>query len=179
MPSPIGHALGGLIVALAFGGRGSPAGSEVADRAEARVLSGERRRARELLAVCTAVACLPDIDFLWGRHNLETHSLGFALLVGIAIYAWKRSAPLAIAATLAVATHVLFDWLGSDDSPPIGVMALWPFSSGYYFADAFLFDAISRRYWLAGFIQHNVLAVLKEIAILGPVAAVLWWRRRR
>ena len=48
---------------------------------------------------------------------------------------------------------VLFDWLGSDDFPPLGVMALWPFSSDFLFANAYVFDAISRRYWLPGFVE--------------------------
>jgi hypothetical protein len=80
---------------------------------------------------------------------------------------------------LAVCTHVLFDWLGSDDFPPLGVMALWPFSREFYFANAFVFEAISRRYWLPGFVMHNVIAVLREVAILAPITALLWWWRQR
>lgn len=109
---------------------------------------------------------------------METHSLGFALLCGVAAWAWSRSARTAFACGLAVATHVLFDWLGSDDTPPLGVMALWPFSRDFFFANAFVFDAISRRYWLPGFVTHNALAVVREVAILGPVAAVSYFLRR-
>jgi hypothetical protein len=127
--------------------------------------------------VCALAACVPDIDFFWGRHNMETHSVGFAVLVGLAVYIWRRDVRLSVAVALAVGSHVLFDWLGSDDSPPLGVMALWPFSDRFYFADAFVFEAISRRYWLPGFVTHNLLAVAREIAILGPIAAVIWWRR--
>ena len=79
-----------------------------------------------------------------------------------------RGWPLAV--TLAWASHVLFDWLGSDTTPPLGVMALWPFSSEYYFSNAFFFEAISRRYWLDNFISHNLWAVTREILILGPRA---------
>jgi membrane-bound metal-dependent hydrolase YbcI (DUF457 family) len=123
---------------------------------------------------------VPDLDFLWGRHNMETHSIGFALLVGMAVYAWQRSNRVAIACTLAVASHVLFDWLGSDDTPPLGVMGLWPFSNEFYFANAFVFEAISRRYWLANFFTHNLLAVAREIAILLPIlVAVRFLRARR
>ena len=78
---------------------------------------------------------------------------------------------------LAWASHILFDWLGSDDSPPLGVMALWPLSREFYFAQAYVFETISRRYWLPGFFAHNLWAVLKEIVILGPPAlALAWWR---
>ena len=128
---------------------------------------------------CAVAACLPDLDFLWGRHNMETHSLGFALAIGAVAFAWKRDGRLAAAVTLAVASHVLFDWLGSDDSPPLGVMALWPLSSEFFFANAFVFEAISRRYWLPGFFRHNVLAVLRELAILLPILALAWWPHRR
>jgi hypothetical protein len=121
---------------------------------------------------------LPDIDFFWGRHNMETHSLGFAIAIGLLAFAWKRQARLAVAVTLAIASHILFDWLGSDDLPPLGVMALWPISNDFYFANAFVFDAISRRYWLSGFFMHNIVAVIREVAILGPILAIVWWRAR-
>ena len=165
MPTPIGHALGGLIVGLVLPDRTRPQ----------RALTPLAGR----LAVYAVAACLPDIDFFWGRHNMETHSIGFAVAVGLVVLAWKRNLMLASGATLAVCTHVLFDWLGSDDVPPLGVMALWPLTSRFYFADAFVFEAISRRYWLPGFVTHNLLAVLREIAILGPIAAVAWRLRRR
>jgi LexA-binding, inner membrane-associated putative hydrolase len=130
------------------------------------------------IVVLAAVA--PDIDFAWGGHNRETHSLGAAIIAGLVVLAWKRSPRLAIAVTLSWATHVLFDWLGSDDTPPLGVMALWPLNSNFYFADAYLFEAISRRYWLDNFFTHNAWAVLKEILILGPIAFIAFqWRARR
>lgn len=157
MPSPVGHALGGLIVAYSLGTPGTV-------------------RTLRTLALSAAVA--PDLDFLWGRHNMETHSLGAAIAAGLVVLAWKRDGRLALAVVIAWASHVLFDWLGSDTTPPLGVMALWPFSSGYYFSNAFFFEAISRRYWLDNFITHNVWAVTQELLILGPVlAAVAVWRR--
>jgi membrane-bound metal-dependent hydrolase YbcI (DUF457 family) len=130
-----------------------------------------------LLVVAAAVA--PDLDFAWGRHNMETHSLFAAIVAGLAVLAWTRNARLALAVTLAWTSHVLFDWLGSDTTPPLGVMALWPLSSEYYFSNAFFFEAISRRYWLDNFITHNLWAVAKEVMLLGPILAVLWFRRKR
>lgn len=130
------------------------------------------------LVVIAAIA--PDADFLWGRHNQETHSLGAAIAAGAIAFAWKKDLRLAIAVTLAWMSHVLFDWLGSDTTPPLGVMAFWPLSSEYYFANAFFFEAISRRYWLDNFITHNLWAVARELLILGPIVAVLaWWRASR
>ena len=147
MPSPIGHLLGGAIV-----------GEVLAPSA---------------LLLCAAAGAAPDVDFLWGGHNQQTHSLGAAILAGLAVFAWKRNVRLAIAVTLAWSSHVLFDWLGSDDTPPLGVMALWPLNSNFYFADAHLFEAISRRYWLDNFITHNAWAVFKELVILFPIWAIL------
>ncbi|HWI16396.1 MAG TPA: metal-dependent hydrolase [Vicinamibacterales bacterium] len=148
MPSPIGHALGGLIVGKAL--------------------------APSALLLCAIAGILPDIDFAWGGHNRQTHSIGAAVLAGLVVFAWKRSPRLAIAVSLAWSTHVLFDWLGSDDTPPLGVMALWPINSNFYFADAFVFEAISRRYWLDNFYTHNGWAVVKEVLILAPIVALVW-----
>ena len=130
-----------------------------------------------LLVVAAAVA--PDIDFLFGRHNRETHSLAAAVVAGVVMYVWKRNPRVALAVTLAWVSHVLFDWLGSDTTPPLGVMALWPFSSEYYFSNAFFFEAISRRYWLDNFITHNLWAVTSEILILGPVLLIVTLLRSR
>jgi hypothetical protein len=192
MPSPVGHALGGLIVALVLAPSSPP--HEVHEGHEGHEGHGHEAaihfwlRARRALRVprawlpmvgwCVMAACLPDVDFAWGRHNMETHSVGFALLLGGASLAGHGSTRGALACTLAVSTHVLFDWLGSDDSPPLGVMALWPFSHEFYYADAWLFAAISRRYWLPWFVEQNTWAVLRELAILLPLVAVLWLYRR-
>jgi inner membrane protein len=130
--------------------------------------------------LCAVAGVAPDLDFLWGRHNQETHSLGAAVMAGLLVFAWKRNARLALAVMLAWTSHVLFDWLGSDTTPPLGVMALWPLSSEYYFSNAFFFEAISRRYWLDNFISHNLWAVTLEILILGPpLALLIWWNRRK
>ena len=175
MPTPIGHALGGMIVGYLMTPSPTPDATRVPGNPRAPL---PRTPYSTPITLCVVAACLPDIDFFWGRHNMETHSIGFAVLVGLAVFAWQRSARLAVACAVAVGTHVLFDWLGSDDSPPLGVMALWPLTNHFYFAEAFIFEAVSRRYWLPGFVPHNALAVMREIAILAPVVVALWWRRR-
>lgn len=153
MPSPIGHLIGGVIVSQAM--------------------------APSALLFCTVAGVAPDLDFLWGRHNQETHSVGMAIFAGVVVYAWKRNVRLASAVTVAWLSHVLFDWLGSDTTPPLGVMALWPLNSNFYFADAYVFEAISRRYWLDNFYTHNAWAVAREVLILGPIAWMAWGFRRR
>jgi hypothetical protein len=184
MPSPVGHALGGLIVALVF----APITPRQAQHEGHEGHEGLNNSWRRVLRVprawwpvvgwCTVAACLPDVDFAWGRHNMETHSVGFAVMLGAATLVWRRSATVALACTLAVSTHVLFDWLGSDDQAPLGVMALWPLSSDFFYADAWVFGAISRHYWRSDFVLQNVLAVLRELAILSPMVAALWFYRR-
>jgi membrane-bound metal-dependent hydrolase YbcI (DUF457 family) len=165
MPSPLGHALGGVIVGLAL--TRSPS-----------LRAPIPLETRRMLTWCAVAACLPDIDFAWGRHNMETHSVGFALLVGTAVFVWQRSARLAVACALAVCTHALFDWLGSDDVAPLGVMAWWPFSREFYSSHAWLFGAISRRYWRDDFVSQNVLAMLRELLLLLPVTWLVWRARQ-
>lgn len=138
----------------------------------------DRTRMRDL-GICAAVACLPDADFAWGRHAMETHSLGAAAIAGLVTLALTRRPDLAIACAVAWLSHVLFDWLGSDDYPPLGVMALWPFTNEFYFAHAYVFEAISRRYREPGFWEQNLWAVAKEVLMLAPPALALWWFRFR
>lgn len=171
MPSPIGHALGGALVGLLVA-RTSP--DSTSPSAVRRLLSDR------IVVAAMAAACVPDVDFLWGRHNMETHSLGAALGAGLVAWRWDGRWRGGLAVALAWCTHVAFDWLGSDTTPPLGVMALWPVSTAFYFADAHVFEAISRRYWRAGFWSHNLNAVALELAMLGPPLAMgLWWRMRR
>ncbi len=139
------------------------------------------RLGQNAFTLVALAAVVPDVDFAWGGHNRETHSLGAAVIAGLMVLAWKRNPRLGLAVTLSWTSHVLFDWLGSDDTPPLGVMALWPLTSNFYFADAYVFEAISRRYWLDNFLTHNGWAVAKEMLLLGPLAfmASLWRARRR
>jgi hypothetical protein len=160
MPSPVGHALGGLLVGLG-------------------ALPRRDRAFLRHLGLCAAVACAPDADFAWGRHAMETHSIGAALAAAAAALALTRRPGLAAACGIAWLSHVLFDWLGSDDYPPLGVMALWPLTREFYFAHAYVFEAISRQFEAANFWEQNLWAVVKEILILAPPALVLaWWRTR-
>jgi inner membrane protein len=172
MPSPVGHALGGLTGGwLASGRRPHP---------------GWIRQA----ALFAIVGMLPDIDLLFGAHNGPTHSVGAALLVGL--LAWLAlkagrsrffpglgsvTVPLSLVA--AYATHILLDYLGSDTSAPYGVMALWPFSQEYFLSPVPIFPAITRRYWLEGFLMQNLRALAFELAVLGPIAIGVWWARRQ
>jgi membrane-bound metal-dependent hydrolase YbcI (DUF457 family) len=167
MPSPIGHALGAVAAGFAAS-RSTPAG--------ARTPYPWREA-----ALFATVGLLPDLDLAFGLHSQYTHSVGaVAAAFGVAWLATRRrNLRLAAAAALAYASHPLLDWLGQDGTPPYGVMLLWPFDAGYYHSGLDVFTGISRRYWLPGFLAHNVAAVAWEVVLLGPLAVAAWWVRRR
>src|SRR5215207_7432035 len=124
MPSPIGHALGGM----AIGWAAAP------------------RRNWHAAAVLAAVAIAPDLDLLVGDHRGVTHSLGAACVAGAVAWAVSRNPRWAHATSLAWASHVGLDWLSNDTRPPIGVMALWPRGRENYKAAIEIFPPVSRRY---------------------------------
>lgn len=188
MPSPIGHVLAG--VAAGWLVTGAPKILKVPGTFPGEVPATLWREtaaaAWRETALFGALAALPDIDLIAGAHSGPTHSVGAAVIVGMA--AWllarrlgaRRAAWLALACVAAYSSHVLLDWLGSDSSPPIGVMALWPFGRAYYESDLHVFMAISRRYYQGWrFVSQNVLAVCVELAILMPILAGVWRFRGR
>ena len=168
MPSPIGHVIAGVAAGwLAAGVAPHPTFWRQA-------------------AVFGALGALPDVDLLLGGHRGPTHSLGAALLVGMTAFAiasalrLARPARLGLACAAAYASHVLLDWLGTDTSPPLGIMALWPFTRSYYESDLHVFMAISRRYYQGWtFVVHNIRAVGLELVILVPILVLTMVRRSR
>lgn len=164
MPSPIGHAIAGLTVHVLT----------------AQDDAAYRDRARAALLVGAAVA--PDLDLLLrfadghNHHRMQSHGIGAALLSGLVAYAlWRlrrgaRPAALGIAVGGAWLSHVLLDWLGRDTAPPLGLMALWPLSNGWYQCPWSLFLDIGRTLeWHT--VGHNALAAAWECAVLLPL---LW-----
>ena len=175
VPSPIGHALAGIA-----------AGWLVAPPTPGRRLVVTR------VLVFAAAGVAPDLDLLVGAHSGPSHGVGVALLAGVLVWlalrgltprpgGWGQTPGLVAAAVAAAfGTHSLLDWLGTDTSPPIGIMALWPFSREYYESSLHVFMAISRRYWLPEFWTYNALALARELLILVPlVAACVMLRRPR
>lgn len=155
MPSPLGHALGGLA-----------AGWLVSSTSHHKRNYGD--------AAWFALAGMAaDLDLLAGIHSGPTHSAGATIIVGLFTYLISRRWRFAVALTAAYASHVLLDWLGSDAAPPIGVMALWPFSTQHYESNRHLFYAISRRYWQSDFWDLNIRAVVREILVLVPVTVMV------
>lgn len=182
VPSPIGHALAGIAAGwLVAPGRGSALGVQRSGYRDVGL--GTRDVGR--LALFAAAGIAPDLDLLVGAHSGPTHGVGAAVIVCAAAWILARSRTgarqpaFALAVAAAYATHILLDWLGSDTSAPIGIMALWPFSHAYYESPAHIFMAISRRYWLPEFWAHNLRAVGRELVILVPIGALVMWIRRR
>jgi hypothetical protein len=132
-----------------------------------------------------AAAMAPDLDLLFGAHSGPTHGLGAAILAGCIAWVWlrrtgrRRPGVTACAVALAYASHTLLDWLGTDSAPPIGIMALWPVSRGYYESHLHVFMAISRRYWLPEFWTYNLRALARELLMLVPLLTLVLVLRRR
>jgi hypothetical protein len=179
MPTPVGHALGGLAAALAASSttRGTP-------------------MSWRLLWISAAAAVAPDLDILAGTHRSYTHSVGaVALVAALGWLIFRRLASPARSAvkdagsaaaataivTSAFASHLLLDWLGKDTSSPPGLMLWWPFSAAYHMSGLDLFGEVSRRYWLPReFILGNFEAVAWELLIVGPAMFLAWvvWSKR-
>jgi membrane-bound metal-dependent hydrolase YbcI (DUF457 family) len=177
MPSPIGHALGGVAVAWT-----------------ADLVDG-RRSSPRFAAICAGVATLPDADLLLrGLHRTGSHSLTAAVVVFIitAVVTGQVTAPVpdrarpretrwrpqwraALVCGAAYGSHLLLDWLGVDNVPPRGIQLLWPFSERWFISDWDIFQQTARQHFLtAPIIRLNALAVAQELAILVPVVVVLW-----
>lgn len=165
MPSPIAHGIAGVIAGWLIDP--PPSGTT------ARV------------ALYAAMGMAADLDLLVGAHSGPTHGLGAAVIVGLATWMVLRrrglsgGARTACASAIAYGSHTLLDWLGTDSSPPIGIMALWPLSRDYYESSWHVFLAISRRYWLPEFWTFNLSALARELLILVPIAFVVATVRRR
>ena len=159
MPSPIGHALAGMA-----------AGCVVAGPRRAFARPGHWR-----LALFALLGMLPDADLLFGLHSMHTHSLGAAVLVGVvaALACGRADLRLGAAAAAACGSHVLLDWLGADDVAPYGILALWPLSDAYLLSDRHWFPAVCREYAEARCWLRNARGLLRELALLLPVAAAV------
>lgn len=137
------------------------------------------------MGVSVGAAVAPDLDlllrFVDGRnhHQGGSHSLGAALLAGLAVFVlarwrgWPRPAVLGMLAFGGWSSHLVLDYLGRDTNPPIGIPAFWPFAPGYYKSPWPLFMDIGRTLTWEG-VFHNAVAVAWELVIFVPVMLLLW-----
>jgi membrane-bound metal-dependent hydrolase YbcI (DUF457 family) len=129
-----------------------------------------------------ALGAAADLDLLIGAHRTYTHSLGAVVVIVLTAMALtpasERRVLTGLACGAAYASHILLDWLGSDASPPIGIMALWPLSSQYYESSFHWFLSTERRYWLPQFWPVNLAALWHEVRSLLPLVVIIYWLRR-
>ena len=165
MPSPLAHALGGLIVHVAT--------------APSDELASRRRT-----AVTVGAALAPDLDFAWklidgvNHHQAQGHSIGVglglaaAVVVVATVLRTPRAWGLGLAALAGWSSHSC-SIHERDTNPPIGLMALWPFSDGYFKFPWPLFLDIGRTLnWRT--VRHDTVAIAWELAILCPVLIAAW-----
>ena len=183
MPTPVGHSLAGIVVALA-GGRGR------------RLRDFRGFLASPTTALCVAVATLPDVDLLIPRfHRTATHSVTATIVVAgvaAAVTAWattrtsgtpaalRRIAwPVVVMIAAAHGSHLLLDWLNCDSSARPGIEALWPLSDRWFSSGWCVFPGEERRriFSVAAMVR-NLTVLGCELGILGPVVAALWWLRQ-
>jgi len=192
MPSPIGHGLAGLAIAL------------VGDRSPGSV-TFRQALARPATLVCVALAALPDADLLIpGFHRRATHSIAATIVVTIvatvvtgwvnrsrksqvaslesratshkASARWSLSWRFVVLCAAAHASHLLTDWLGADRSEPAGIPALWPWSDRFFISGWDLFPQIERRQIFSlNSMRINLNAFVWELLMMGSVVAVAWW----
>jgi membrane-bound metal-dependent hydrolase YbcI (DUF457 family) len=182
MPSPVGHLLAGVTTAWV-----AEALPSLRHRFDATrpLASAAAPTVTPLVLLCAALALAPDIDILFFSHRTAAHSAGaLGLVVAVtALAARWRGWPLlatTLACGIAFGGHVFLDWLGQDGTTPIGLLALWPFSDAYYISGIDLFADVSRRYWKPEeVIFKNAHTIIREVAILLPVAVLGWFLRIR
>jgi membrane-bound metal-dependent hydrolase YbcI (DUF457 family) len=171
VPSPLAHLLGGFIVHVS-----TAPSDQIASRRRTLVTLG--------------AALAPDLDFGWklidgvNHHQAEGHSVGVGLVLAAAVAAVSavrgqpRPMALGLAALLGWCSHLLLDLCNVDTHPPIGLMALWPLSSGYFKSPWPLFLDIGRTLnWRT--VRHDLVAVTWELALLCPALLLAWRVRAR
>ena len=85
MPSPVGHALAGYAVGALIAGKPT-------------LGTGARLWPPPPLMIgWAALGCAADIDFLFGAHSMYTHSMGAALIVALALAAFRVPLRLVLA----------------------------------------------------------------------------------
>jgi len=174
MPSPLGHSLAGLTVGWLSAPSPRPGTRRLADALSPFVLW------------CAFLAAIPDADlFVPDFHRTATHSLtatACILIIAAAMTgkvttraAWR----FALAVAAAHATHLLLDWLATDQYPPAGIQVFWPFSDRFYISGADFFPQVERRLLRPEAFPINARAAVWEITVMGPIAFLAWQIRAR
>jgi inner membrane protein len=164
MPLPVAHGLIGAAVAAALLPREST------------------RRYRRSLYAGALIANAADLDFVlvfalgsrtW--HRGFTHSLAFALVVGLTLLfaLGRRRARRAAAYGLAYATHALLDFVTTKESR--GLELLWPFSDDRLGLRWFGLSEIPSRLPPAEVLKSLCI----EFVLFAPLLLLVLWLRSR
>jgi inner membrane protein len=163
-------------------------GHAIVGLAAARAYAPGPRLPRRTAATFTALAVLPDVDFLFRAlaphagaawlHRGASHSLAVAVLAGLLVAALggrgRPRAAMALAAAATAASHGLLDTL-THGGP--SVMLLWPWSTARLGAPFRLMPAAPLGLRL---LSPGGLAVMgRELLVFSPLLAWLAWRWAR
>ena len=165
MPLPVAHGLLGASLVAA-------------------VLPRERTRRYALsLAAGAFLANAADLDFglvfalhSRGWHRGFTHSLAFALAVGLAFFVALGRARAAKAAAygLAYASHAALDFATTKFGG--GLELLWPFTAERFALGRLGLSEIPSRVPPAGIVRY---LVVEFVIFAPPLLALLLWRKKR
>lgn len=161
MPSPVGHTLFGLMLCVFW---------------------CKNLGQWKIILWILFCANLPDIDFFIGLafgnmnrfHQVYTHTLGFALVTGLIVYAVKKNYRISLLTFIAVYTHVIMDSVNYDTRPPIGVMLFWPFSN-QHFNPIKIFYAVPHSRPQDIISSFFIRAAIREVLLLSVPLLVLTW----
>ena len=176
MPSSIGHTIAGAAVAWLIDLIPGDRQWRIAPRGPAWYAQA----GGGVTVTCIALAAAPDLDLLFHTHRTATHSLSAALAVGgvaalMARLFRRPVARLAIMCLAAYGSHMALDWMAVDRIVPYGIQLLWPFDERWTISGWNVFAQTERhRLTTLVVLRQNAAAVAREIAILLPVAVVVW-----
>jgi membrane-bound metal-dependent hydrolase YbcI (DUF457 family) len=177
MPSPVGHTLAAYAAMLVL-----DAGL-ITSRYKMNLAIGAAFIFGTLADADFVVAQFTTIPYL--RHHYFSHSIPFAAALTLLIWAllklfrFQNAKKISIVLGVAYGTHLLLDYLAEDGSKPYGIPLLWPFSHHHFIAPVNIFFSIHRGELGAIFSLHNLAAILIEIAVMAPVAALAFLIVRR
>lgn len=172
MPSPVAHTLGAYSVLL--------------------LLHPKFIQSRYMNSLALGSAfffgSLADADFVvaqfssarYLQHHFFSHSIPFAIVIGLLCYGIAAAANIqqkartAFLLFSAYTSHLLLDYMTEDGSKPYGIPLLWPFTEEHFVSPLMLFYSIHRGQWHDIFGPHNLLALIVEIAITGPLALLAY-----
>lgn len=136
-----------------------------------------------------SLANMPDLDFIPGLlkgkpnmyHQGYSHTLGAALLVGLVggYLFGKHNGSIfrsSCIVCLAYYSHMMLDYCNQDGRFPYGVMLFWPFADTFFMAPFAFFDPVMKSASSANWLQsvlsmHNLKVAIKELVMMGPIAA--------